>query len=207
MTFCAAQHISPILTKVTKEVINWETTTNFPMGNWYKGAITTNLCDFIRFKTAAGGSGDEWLDLVGEASVAIHTCFAGLYKSGVFLEPSTARELGEQGLRFLRRYSSLAKKAVIAARPLFSILPKHHCLHHVFLQDLVLASQTQTCVLNPICFTVQQSEDFIGRGSRIARRVHPRTSAQRVMQRHLQLAYEKYVDAGVLGCRGGWLNI
>ena len=198
MAFCAAQHISPILTKITREVLNWETATNFPMGNWYKGAITTNLCDFIRSKTAGGGTGDEWLDLIGEASVAIHACIAGLYKAGVFLEPATARELGEQGLRFLRRYCSLAKKAVLDSRPLFSILPKHHCLHHVFLQDLLLASQTQPRILNPICWTVQQSEDYIGRGSRISRRVHPRTCARRVMERHLQLAYDKYVEAGYL---------
>ena len=110
----------------------------------------------------------------------------------------TARQLGEQGLRFLRRYSTLADMALQSGQALFLIIPKLHVLHHVFLVDLVLAAERGQWVLNPICCSVQQSEDFIGRNSRTARKVHPAQAARRTVQRHLVLAYKKYCDAGLL---------
>ena len=69
---------------------------------------------------------------------------------------------------------------------------------HAFLVDLVLAADRGPWVVNPICYSVQQSEDYIGRNSRTSRKVHPTQAARRTIERHLVLAYRKYCDAGLL---------
>ena len=196
--WCSATGHPMILSKLSKESIGWENSTNYPVGTWFKGSLTTTLSEYIRDQLGGGDSGDEMLDLVGEAASAIHHCISGLYGSDAFVEAPKARELGEYGLRFLRRYSTLADKACAVSRPLFILLPKMHALQHVFLQDLVIASQTQEWIVNPVCYSVQQSEDFIGKNSRVSRRVHPAECARRVIQRHLKLAHNKYVEAGLL---------
>ena len=76
--------------------------------------------------------------------------------------------------------------------------PKIHVLQHVFLVDLVLAADRGPWVVNPICYSVQQSEDFIGRNSRVARKVHPSQASRRCLERHLLLGYKKYCEAGLL---------
>ena len=55
-------------------------------------------------------------------------------------------------------------------------------------------------LVNPICWATQQSEDFVGRPSRLARRVTPKLLqvAPRVLQRHLQASYEHFAKAGYI---------
>lgn len=45
---------------------------------------------------------------------------------------------------------------------------------------------------------LQSDEDFIGRPSRISRRVHARTVVERTLQRSLEAAYAKWVDAKLI---------
>ena len=156
------------------------------MGSWYKGGITTSLCNFIEAQLGSGQSGIEMLDLCGEAAVAINTALRGLYTEDVWIPASRACELGEYGMRFLRRYSALGRKAMDLGKALFVILPKQHALQHVFLQDLYLTSQHHTFVVNPLCYSVQLSEDMIGQLSHLSRRVDPRTCARRCIQRYLK---------------------
>ena len=197
MAWCKQNSKPPILTRLSKETIGWGSNSNFPVAGWFKGSLTTTFCEFICHKLG-GGSDDPWLRLAGQAAVAIHDCISGLYKADAFLTPEQALELGEFGLRFLRRYAELARLAAQAGRPLWVLLPKLHILQHIFLQDLVLASRKYGYVLNPVCWSVQMSEDFIGRNSRVARKVHPSKCAQRCLERHLALAYSKYIEAGYL---------
>ena len=202
LAWCSRTRHPPILTKLTQSSINWESNSSFPFGGWFKGALTTTLGKFIQDQLGPSGpdrfKGDEMLHLCNEAVIAINTCLTGLYVGDAFLEASTARQLGEHGLKFLRRYALLARKAVEQGQTMFSLLPKLHCLHHLFLQDLLLASESAQYLVNPLCYSVQLSEDFIGQLSRLSRRVHPTKCSERCIQRHLQLAHGQYVKAGYL---------
>ena len=198
LAWCRSHGRPPLLTKVTKDTIGWDAETMFPCGIWYKGAISTNFCEYLEEISSGQVFEENMLNTCSEAIRALNILIRGLYESEVFLDPVTAERLGEQGLRFLRRYTQLAREAVEQKRCLFSLVPKLHCLHHLCLQDLVEASKTQAVVLNPVCFSVQQSEDYIGRNSRTSRRVHPAQCAQRVLEIHLKAAYDKYVKAGLL---------
>ena len=203
MSFCRRTKETPILTKLSKESISWETNNSYPVGAWYKAGVTTVLCKFVGSKLRELAADqhemlDEMLLLAKEGMEAIDLCITGLYESDAFLSPEVAKNLGEQGLRFLRRYNSLARLSVDRGRTLFALQPKHHALHHLFLQDLLIAGEKFSSIVNPIVFSVQLSEDFIGQNSRTSRRVHPNQCAQRCIERHLQLAYKQYVRAGYL---------
>ena len=102
--------------------------------------------------------------------MAINDCITKMFASNVFLEPRESETIGELALRFLWRYASLAEKAASQNRPLFKIMPKHHVIHKIALR-LLLASRAGVHTLNPICLSVQMDEDFIGRPSRLSRRV------------------------------------
>ena len=188
----------PTLSRITKECLNWDSSTNYPIGQWYKGNITRILCAFIEDYLKQGHFQDELLEVSLQAAQAINACLAGIYKGDAFLEAAEAKRLGELGLRFLRRYSQLAFQAHQKGEALFSMLPKLHALQHLFLQDMVIASGRISHVMSPLCYSTQISEDYIGRNSRTSRRVHPSTTAQRCLERHLELAHSKYCQAGFL---------
>ena len=195
LAFCSEKKIAPILSKVTSDTMGFESMNVYPMAGWFKGALTTNFCYFLDHKLNSDDCTDEMLKMCGEAIKSINACISGLYEGDVFLAPSTAQLLGEQGMRFLRRYAALARAACEREHALFTLLPKHHVLHHAFLYLL----QHNNCeVVNPMCYSAQVDEDYIGKNSRVSRRVHPSTCVQRCLERHLELAYAKYVEAGYL---------
>ncbi|CAE7212401.1 unnamed protein product [Symbiodinium sp. CCMP2592] len=198
MEWCKNSGRQPLLTKLTKESILWDTNADYPVGSWYKASLSTTLCEYIEDVTKDKTFQDVLLMKCSEAVQALNKFLTGLYEADVFLTSEQAYTLGEYGLLFLRRYSFCAGEAARQGRCLFLILPKMHCLQHICLQDLVLASRRFSLVLNPLCFSVQLCEDYVGRNSRASRRVHPTTCTLRVAQRHLQLAYSKYIAAGYL---------
>ncbi|CAE7339844.1 unnamed protein product [Symbiodinium sp. CCMP2456] len=202
LNWCAQNHRQALLTRILKETIGWDKNSNFPKASWYKGSLSTTMCDYIESVTKDAEFQDELLTKCGEAVQVLNQFISGLYQGDAFLEPATARNLGEIGLRFLRRYSWCVTRAHEEKRCLFLLLPKFHCLHHIALQDLLIPSQTAAWVVNPIVHSVQLAEDYIGRNSRTSRHTHPSTTTRRVAERHLQAAFAKYVEAQYLVAEG-----
>ncbi|CAE7891387.1 ANK3 [Symbiodinium necroappetens] len=198
MEWCKRNGRQPLLTKITKDTILWDNNTNFPSASWYKGSLSTTMCEYIEDVTKDKQFDDVLLMKCSEAVQALNKFITGLYEADVFLSSNQAYTLGEYGLQFLRRYSWCAGEAARQSRCLFIILPKMHCLQHICLQDLVMASQRFDLVVNPLVHSVQLCEDYVGRNSRTSRRIHPSTCTVRAVQRHLQLAFAKYVEAGYL---------
>lgn len=186
-------------TKISKELLGWQTTTVYPTGIWHKGALSTILMSFVEsICERSDFSSDPFLQLVKEATMAIQACVRGLYTEQLWLKPASAGLIANEGMRFLRRYSELALEAQRAGRLLFIIQPKHHALHHMLI-TLWDDSQRGIESLNPLATSVQQDEDFIGRGSRLSRRVTSMKPAlERTMQRYLTAAFHEFTSAGFL---------
>ena len=198
ISWCKMNKRSPCLSRITRDTMAFSSVDAFPCAAWHKGATTTIVMDFLEWFLRAMPARTLWLEKSLEACVAINGCLRALYTAEAFIQADAATRIGEQGLQFLRRYAWLAKASHEAGRPLFGMIPKLHCLHHIFLEDLVLRARVSSHALNPICFGAQQSEDYIGRGSRLSRRVHPKTVVQRSVERHLKAAYACYIEAGLL---------
>ncbi|CAE7388848.1 unnamed protein product [Symbiodinium sp. CCMP2592] len=185
--------------KLTPEFIGWESRSDFPSGSWHKGQLTTDLMRFLEHKFEQTDlSGDIMLQKAAEGTCAINQCLRLLYENdSVFLQPDLARSIAEHGLQFLRRYSFLAKRAHDTEKSLWGLIPKIHAVHHVLVKLLQDAEDGRPS-LHPLCFGVQQDEDYVGRPSRLSRRVSSRLVSTRVLQRYLQDAYAKYVSSNLI---------
>lgn len=117
-----------------------------------------------------------------EATMAINECVGGLYKEGLFVKAPRAEYLATKGLVFLQRYRQLAVMCFRLRKKRFPLMPKGHYLHHQFLSMLHASRQGPWCI-NILVYANQMSEDFVGKPSRLSRRVSAKTASLRVLQR------------------------
>eukprot|EP00435_Cladocopium_sp_Y103_P074682 s2_g50.t1 len=196
LEWCKSTSTVSQVSKLTKECIQWPKTTVYPSGGWHKGALSTNLMHFFKFLVETEDFSDMlMLVKCGEAAKAINNFLRGLYTSDLWLQPNDAVKFGQLGMQFLRRYSALASEAHQNNQALFILQPKLHVLHHCFL-SLIHFGQQNIAVLSPLAFSVQPDEDFVGRPSRLSRRVSARTVIDRVLTRYMQACFEHWVSAG-----------
>ena len=197
LTWCAATSHPPITHKITKDLISWPATTDYPSGAWYKAELTTTLLEWFESLDGNFAADDEVMSLAMEACKSLNSFVRLLFRSGAWLSAEDGGLAAQFACRFLRRYSQLASWALREARSLWILQPKLHCLHHIAL-TLWKDSQAARKSLNPVCCSTQTSEDFIGKPSRLSRRVAAQTVLQRVLQRHLQCSYSEWVRSGLL---------
>ena len=192
------------VTKISKESIGWDTTSSFPTGTWHKGSLSTVLMNFVEAKLSSETFPNEpLLGLAADACKAIQQCSRIIYRSSLWLEPAKCKLVAECGFQFLRRYAQSATLAKNNGRCLFIFQPKLHCLHH-FMVSLWDAHQRNIKGFNPLWMCCQQSEDFIGRPSRLTRRVTAQMPVlHRVMDRYLQSTYHQFISSGYLVRPGG----
>ena len=198
-TWCKANREVPVLTRLTKETIQWPSTFDYPAGSWFKGSVTTVLFKFLQATMCPQNWAHEpMLAKAAEAVQSINRFFSALYASDLYLEPGRAIEIAEDGLRFMRRLAWLAKQATKDERALWLLTPKVHIMHHLLLKDMLLPAQHGISPMNVLAWSVQMDEDFVGVSSRLARRVDARTCAKRCIERYLLAAYAQYVKAKYL---------
>ena len=195
LSWCKTHSERPWVSKLTKELLSWPSTTVFPTGSWHKGALSTTLMRWFQFRFEREGS--NWppmLARAGEACVLMNDFLKGLYDAEAWLPASTAQKIAENGFAFLIQYARLARMAYLEGRLLWSLQPKLHCLHHLVIY-LFESSVSGHRVLNILCFSTQQDEDFVGRPSRLARRVTPKVlqSCHRVLDRYLIATHSQWV--------------
>ena len=117
--------------------------------------------------------------------------FSELYGSGYWIRSHKALKLAKLVEVFLLSYQRAAWVCAQRGKNRFQLVPKLHMLNHVGLRMEDDASKAPWC-RNPLGESVQMQEDYVGRPSRVSRRVNARTVHERVISRtlvatHLQL--------------------
>ena len=197
-SWCSMTRHRSHIQKLTKECLTWPTTRDFPVGSWHKGELSTVLMKFLEATLYERTFTEPLLEKVKEATDAIHISIRKMYRGNLWLSPAESHEISGNGLRFLRRYEALAHEANQRGLNLFGLNPKLHCLHKIFLR-VHFASIKKVPCLNPLAVSCQQCEDFIGRPSRLSRRVAGGEQAcDRVFSRYLQACYAHWTSAGYL---------
>ena len=196
------QHSRPcFLKKLTKEAIGWESSVSstYPSGTWHKGSLSTTLMEYVEYRLSHESFPHQpLLGLAAEACEAVQSLSRTLFRSGVWLTPEDCKRCAELGFRFLRRYNSMVELSHSTNRCLFVLQPKMHVLHH-FMVDMWSCHLQNIPGVNPLARSCQPSEDFIGRPSRLSRRVtSQRPVLHRIMDRYLQSAYGHFVKAKYL---------
>ncbi|CAK9061295.1 unnamed protein product [Durusdinium trenchii] len=156
-----------------------------PDGGWSKGDFTRLLhlwfADYCS-REVIGKTQDPVYLMCAEATAKINEFIGGLYHEGIFIKPERAQSLAESGLSFLQLYLKLARCCFERRQKRFPIMPKCHYLHHQML-DVLEQGRAGKFAVNCLVYSCQMQEDFVGRPSRLARRVSSRTTAMRVIQR------------------------
>ena len=142
-------------------------------------------------------AGDRIVELTYHAISSMNRFVGGIYGWEIWIPSHEAATLATTGLHFLKFQGRAAIEAYHIDRRLFLAMPNLHRLHHIFL-DMQEQSQSAQFVLNPLALSTQADEDFIGRPSRLSRRVSPRLTILRTLQRSLLAARASYVNAGFL---------
>lgn len=169
------------------------------MGNWHKGALTTNF-----FKWLVELLGEVCADaqnLLLECRVAtyrMNEMFSLLYRSLAFLNENECTFVAQQGLAFLRCYAKMALVQFNQGKQyLFPLYPKLHIFHHLILEVKQNGDRIHFA-LNPLMMSCQMDEDIVGKTSRISRRVSIKQVARRSLERFLVASHAAYVKANLL---------
>ena len=193
LEWCKSNHRPSHCKKISKEHLGWANTKCYPCGTWHKGDLSTQLLKWVEARYLAEAA--DWspmLVVAGQAAVALNTFLSRLYHAPAFLSQAEAQEVANYGMRFLRRYNELARSAYDAKKTLWAIQPKFHALAHLILGLFVTSGYTE----NILMYSVQMDEDFIGRPSRLSRKVSERLCSERVAVRYLEKTYSEWVRCG-----------
>ena len=197
--WCRTNRYNPTLKRFTLQNVGWVGNT-YPAGTWSKGATTTAITK--RFVAECAGRINEVLEdpilsVVYSAARCIDKFLTGVYSFELWIPASDALPLAANGFGFLKHFGRAVRICHDQSRLLFLQMPNYHRLHHIF-HRMREQGRKGPFVLNPLLVSTQSDEDFIGRPSRISRRVNARTIVQRTLQRALLAAYAKYVENGII---------
>ena len=140
-------------------------------------------------------SQDQLLLIADRGAKNQNEFLSGCYSYELAIPSPDAVQLAKKGMAFLKYFAKAVKLAFRASKLLFLQLPNYHRLQHICL-SMMHQAQRGSAVLNPLAFATQSEEDYIGRPSRISRKVNPRTTVERTLQRSLAAAYAQYVKTG-----------
>ena len=193
MLWCVASGSSPHLRGFTMDFMHLSRVSGYAYTN-SKGSDTMLLLRWLRLELGLlharlHQQGEREAIALAEVGMQICDSAAGmfrmLYSHGMWLPTNCMRCLRDEILVVCRSYSFLATRCLQMGFAGFSLKTTIHALHH-FAVDLDLALQRGAmCHLSFLVNDCCQDEDFVGRTARVARATHSKTTAYRVLQRHL----------------------
>ena len=197
-SFCRQQRLQKHVGSITPYLMSYGDATG-TMGNWHKGALTTNFLKWLeQLLHVYNHDGRGLLVEALAATAALNRVFSSLYRADAFLNAEQCDAVSSDGLKFLRIYAKLANAEFARGKPWhFPLYPKLHTFHEIML-ELRWNGQQAQMAFNPIGHACQMDEDVVGRASRISRRVNIRRVMSRTLDRYLIDAKTAFEKAGVL---------
>jgi hypothetical protein len=197
--WCQLRNQHPYIKKLSQETVKWIQTTDFPSGAWSKGSTTLCLLRFIieTCRERENEIEDTLLHTCYIAAVEIDSFFSKIYKEGVWIPGDKAREIAAHGFAFLKFNGRAARAAFEENRALLPFMPNLHRLHEIF---FLMVDQVKTAgfCLSPLVWSCQLAEDYIGKPSRLSRRVSTQLAVTRTLQRSLEATHVHFRDAGYI---------
>ena len=193
--------------ELTLDLLGYESSASYPWGHWSKGADTVVLLRFLtellRTQQAAL-EGDRMLQEILRGCQGILKFMKALFGSGFFLEGANLQHAVQGGEGFLYAYRNLVAWSHEKSLCLFALKPKLHLLNHL-VYELHASHQKQIVAVSPLAESTFQCEDFVGRTSRLSRRVSPSLASLKVLYRYLTAARNELVQEEQTLARTAWL--
>ena len=199
-SWCQEAKENPYIRKLTRETVGWPSTAEFPQASWSKGSTSTVVLKWIlvacrqRRDLIEPGS---LLELGYAASHEIYNFISKSFREDVWMTRERGIEISSHGFAFLSLQAQAATMAHRAGRALYMYMPNLHRIHHL-VYSLYDNAQISDVCLNIMVWNCQSEEDFIGRPSRVSRRVSPQQVIRRTLERALEAAFSKFVERGYL---------
>ncbi|CAE7284133.1 unnamed protein product [Symbiodinium sp. CCMP2456] len=175
---------------LTRELLGYKSESCFPTGHWSKAMDTPVMMEFVfwllqqdQHQTKLGE--DKLLRLMASAAHAMGVFMRTLLAAGLWLSRDEAATVSEAGLHFLQCYAKCARICLDRSMCRYNLTPKLHFWHHLCLEIRQGLDRNLDAFLNPLCDSTFADEDFVGRVSRLSRRVSPRLQALRTIGRYL----------------------
>ena len=159
--------------------------------SWFKGADTHAVLKFLEYKLTQVDAPDwnVYKSSIFNAVQAANRFLSILYRSGLWLIPSVARDAVKSGMAFCMHYRECSELAYQENKTRFKLPPKYHAYVHIvhgLMEQLgklplsILTSDELACILNPLCQSCQMDEDMVGHiaalsRSSVAKTVHEKT--------------------------------
>ena len=200
LDWCKRRKVNPNIRKITRETVGWPSRADYPNAAWSKGSTSTAVLRWFLFACNDRSEFIEQGSLLHTAFLAakeIYKFFAKSYREHVWIFRDKAFEISAHGHTFLRLHSKLARQAFDTNQALFLYMPNLHRLAHLF-HSLSDDARRASWARNVLIWDCQIEEDFIGRPSRLSRRVGPQQVVLRTLERALQAANTKFIEYGFL---------
>ena len=178
----------PALRSFTKAFFHMQNLMSAPWSN-SKGGDSMILLRWIRWFLSLNLLQPVVMGFRGLLTIMLQTCEAilafcrSLHQHGLFMHRTCANYMYVQLMRTLRGYKLLSQRAILLGMRAFVLKPKSHGLHHI---GYFLKTQMESgtpLILNPESSATEVNEDFIGRVSRLSRKVGAQVMDLRVIQR------------------------
>eukprot|EP00438_Fugacium_kawagutii_P009434 Skav202045 [mRNA] locus=scaffold1138:363163:364701:- [translate_table: standard] len=177
--------------KLTFDLLGYSSSRTYPVGHWSKNMDTASVTRFVQFLCQGGlvtCPGDEILETILDACGVAEHFMHLLFTCSFFLTETEAWQLIQAGQSFLNAYMKLATLSYNRPLCLWKLKPKLHMLAHIVHTALCQFRKGTTCVINPVAESTFMCEDFIGKVSRLSRRVSAKQHGKKILQRYMVAA-------------------
>lgn len=174
--------------RLSRDMLGYKNEHSFPTGHWSKALDTPVMFEFVKWLLDQQQrllQEDQLLRLMYGASHAMGVFMRTVLKAGLWLTKDEAATAAEAGLFFLQAYGKCAR--ICADRNLcrYNLTPKLHFWHHICLRLHDGVQNNLSVLQNPLADSNFADEDFVGRVSRLSRRISPRLHSERTIGRYL----------------------
>ncbi|CAE6960432.1 unnamed protein product [Symbiodinium sp. CCMP2592] len=173
---------------ISRDLLGFKKESVFPVGHWSKASDTPILMEFLLWLLEQHRSkmeGDQLLRVMYGAADAMGVFMRAVLQAGLWLTTTEATTVYEACMHFLRSYGKCASLAFRRSLTRYNLTPKLHCWHHICLDLKRSLDRGLQYHLSPLADANFADEDFVGRVSRLSRRVSPRLQGLRTIGRYL----------------------
>ena len=186
--WCRAEKKHPALRSFTKQFLNMRNFASAPWTNC-KGSDTGLLLQWLHWflsltlRDPPAACDRGLLRKMQQLCQSYRSIFRSVHFHNLWMERACGRRLYVEIMRLLRGYQVVGSLCLRSRFRAFLQKPKNHALAHTafHIRQQLLAGAPY--ILNIEAYSCEQDEDFIGRVSRLSRKVDVRTQGKRVFTR------------------------
>ncbi|CAE7352853.1 unnamed protein product [Symbiodinium sp. CCMP2592] len=157
---------------------------------WFKGADTAAVCRWLETvyanRIAEQQNPSAYLIAIHGALRVSNQLMHMLYRHGLFVSRANGNVIVSTGYQFLNLYFTAAYEALQQRKTRFKLTPKYHALTEIidYVRRELMVTPHASWVINPVTYSCQSDEDFVGKVSALSTAVARRSCHTQVLARY-----------------------